>query len=261
MYVRLAFAVAAHLEPEILIVDEVLAVGDAAFQRKCAERMRELTGMGRTVIVVSHSMASIAALCTKAIYLDHGRMVAMGPVSEVAGKYIQASREGSGLAQVPAHLRSVDQPARRDGTGRVRVQSMQLVHAEPGKLYEIPYGGSLALNVAFKSMAESATKVDLSIGINDEFGLRVFTGVSSWCGREYSVSAEFGEANIVVSDLYLRPGFYFIDLGLIEAGATVDVVCECGAFAISSTAARSVYPGALKWEPAHGNVDFPATFS
>ena len=93
MYVRLAFAVSAYLDPDILIVDEVLAVGDAAFQAKCAERMRELTGMGRTVIVVSHSMASIAALCTKAIYLDHGRMVAMGPVMEIAGIYIHGARE------------------------------------------------------------------------------------------------------------------------------------------------------------------------
>src|SRR5206468_12361677 len=74
MYVRLAFAVAAHLEPEILIVDEVLAVGDLSFQRKCMGRMREVGRSGTTILFVSHNMAAIEALCTRGILLDHGRV-------------------------------------------------------------------------------------------------------------------------------------------------------------------------------------------
>ena len=80
MYVRLAFAVAAHLEPEILIVDEVLAVGDADFQRKCLGKMEQVAQQeGRTIILVSHTMASVEALCDRAIYLDQGRVVREGP--------------------------------------------------------------------------------------------------------------------------------------------------------------------------------------
>src|SRR5580692_3762847 len=74
MYMRLAFAVAAHLEPEILIVDEVLAVGDAAFQKKCLGRMREVSSQGRTVLFVSHNMGAITSLCQKAFWLDRGRL-------------------------------------------------------------------------------------------------------------------------------------------------------------------------------------------
>src|SRR5207247_2611217 len=78
MYVRLAFAVAAHLRSEILIVDEVLAVGDVEFQKKCLDKMKEVSTDGRTVLLVSHNMHSIAALCTAALVLDHGRMVYFG---------------------------------------------------------------------------------------------------------------------------------------------------------------------------------------
>ena len=78
MYVRLAFAVAAHLEPEILIVDEVLAVGDAAFQKKCLGKMDDVAGDGRTVLFVSHNMAAVAGLCSRTIVLDQGKVVADG---------------------------------------------------------------------------------------------------------------------------------------------------------------------------------------
>jgi lipopolysaccharide transport system ATP-binding protein len=88
MYVRLAFAVAAHLEPDILIVDEVLAVGDAAFQQKCLGKMKDIRSQGRTVIVVSHNMATIASLCQRAIWLDAGQMKMAGPTQEIVHQYL-----------------------------------------------------------------------------------------------------------------------------------------------------------------------------
>jgi len=90
MYVRLAFAVAAHLEPEILLVDEVLAVGDAEFQRRCLGRMEDFSGSGRTVLFVSHNMQTIAQLCDRTIWLDDGRVVSDGPSSEVVARYLQS---------------------------------------------------------------------------------------------------------------------------------------------------------------------------
>jgi lipopolysaccharide transport system ATP-binding protein len=92
MYVRLAFAVAAHLEPEILIVDEVLAVGDIRFQRKCLNLMQEGTMAGRTVLFVSHSMSAVTRLCTRAVMLEEGRLVADGPAGQVAAMYLSAGR-------------------------------------------------------------------------------------------------------------------------------------------------------------------------
>jgi lipopolysaccharide transport system ATP-binding protein len=95
MYVRLAFAVAAHLEPEILLVDEVLAVGDAAFQKKCLGKMGDVAKEGRTVLFVSHQMGSIAQLCTSAILLETGKISQSGPVSDVIANYVNHLNKGS----------------------------------------------------------------------------------------------------------------------------------------------------------------------
>ena len=93
MYVRLAFAVAAHLEPEILVIDEVLAVGDAAFQKRCLTRMSEVGREGRTVLFVSHNMPAVLRLCTRCILLDNGYLKAIGPTDEIVDRYMQGIAE------------------------------------------------------------------------------------------------------------------------------------------------------------------------
>lgn len=90
MYVRLAFAVAAHLEPEILIVDEVLAVGDSQFQKKCLGKMRDVASHGRTVLFVSHNLGAVNQLCSRCIWLDHGKIVNMGPTSTITREYLSS---------------------------------------------------------------------------------------------------------------------------------------------------------------------------
>src|SRR5205085_12170625 len=107
MYVRLAFAVAAHLEPEILIIDEVLAVGDAEFQKKCLGKMGSLaTGEGRTVLFVSHNMEAIIRLCNKAILLDKGSIVKYGDVNSTVNTYLNSS-----IAQIEVvNLRALQRP-------------------------------------------------------------------------------------------------------------------------------------------------------
>lgn len=98
MYVRLAFAVAAHLEPEILIIDEVLAVGDAEFQKKCIGKMKDVAGEGRTVIFVSHDIGAIKNLCTKGILLENGRMKFTGNISAVISEYQSATKNSGGYS-------------------------------------------------------------------------------------------------------------------------------------------------------------------
>nr|MBA3737255.1 ABC transporter ATP-binding protein [Actinomycetota bacterium] len=116
MYMRLAFSVAAHLEPEILLVDEVLAVGDAAFQKKCLGRMEELSGTGRTVLFVSHSMPSVLRLCPRVILLDGGHVTADGNSSAVVEEYMG---RGSGGAE-----REWPDRAAAPGDDRVRLASV-----------------------------------------------------------------------------------------------------------------------------------------
>ena len=110
MYVRLAFAVAAHLEPEVLIVDEVLAVGDAAFQRKCLGKMGDVAGAGRTVLFVSHNMQAVSHLCNKAVLLDQGRVTASGLARDIIEGYIRGSVTEGGSAEI-IHTRTVPDAA------------------------------------------------------------------------------------------------------------------------------------------------------
>ena len=95
MYVRLAFAVAAHLEPEILVVDEVLAVGDAQFQSKCLGKMGDVAREGRTVLFVSHNMAAVSALCRKGLLLQGGRLTKTGPIEEIVSAYVATTGQGA----------------------------------------------------------------------------------------------------------------------------------------------------------------------
>jgi lipopolysaccharide transport system ATP-binding protein len=125
MYVRLAFAVAAHLEPEIMLVDEVLAVGDLHFQRKCLDKMDDVARGGRTVLLVSHNMAAIEALCSRVLLIDGGRVVHDGDASDAIRAYIELSRQ---LAVVPI----------ADRTDRIGDGSARIVHIEVQDLSGAP---------------------------------------------------------------------------------------------------------------------------
>jgi lipopolysaccharide transport system ATP-binding protein len=118
MYMRLAFAVAAHLEPEILLVDEVLAVGDVGFQKKCLGKMEGVARAGRTVLFVSHNMGAVGSLCSRIIYLKNGRIAASGPPDEVIAKYLEAERS--------THGSDVEIPDDEDRGYTLRAQGRQL---------------------------------------------------------------------------------------------------------------------------------------
>jgi len=152
MYLRLAFAVAAHLEPEILIVDEVLAVGDARFQKKCLNKMQDVGHQGRTVLFVSHSMAAITRLCERTILLDEGRVLADGPTHQVVAAYLNsglgtsAAREWPDPATAPqgevARLRSVRV---RSQTGKV-IDTVDIRRPVAVEMeYEVIQGGHVLL--------------------------------------------------------------------------------------------------------------------
>jgi homopolymeric O-antigen transport system ATP-binding protein len=128
MYVRLAFAVAAHLEPHILLVDEVLAVGDARFQRKSLDKMDDVRGEGRTIIFVSHSMPAVTRLCDRAILLDGGRVLADGPSHEITAMYLSSDAAATTERSWPA-------PDTAPGDGIVRLRSVR-IRGEDGVVRE-----------------------------------------------------------------------------------------------------------------------------
>ena len=120
MYLRLAFAVAAHMEPEILVVDEVLAVGDLQFQKKCLGKMQDVSKTGRTILFVSHDMSAITKLCSKAILLNQGEIVTQGSAVDVVSSYLDSALGASGTV-------NWDDPERRPGTGGFQLVSVSLV--------------------------------------------------------------------------------------------------------------------------------------
>jgi lipopolysaccharide transport system ATP-binding protein len=127
MYVRLAFAIAAHIDPEILIVDEVLAVGDAEFQKKCLDRMESVGSSGRTVLFVSHNMQAVTRLCRRAILLDHGRVKRDGPAHEVASAYMNPEHGSLGAREWPDRALAPGDDVTRLRAVRVRSAEGEIV--------------------------------------------------------------------------------------------------------------------------------------
>jgi lipopolysaccharide transport system ATP-binding protein len=146
MYMRLAFSVAAHLEPEILLVDEVLTVGDAAFQKKCLGRMEELSGTGRTVLFVSHSMPSVLRLCPRVILLDGGRTTADGNASEVVEEYMG---RGGGAAE-----REWPDMGTAPGDDRVRLKSVRVLNEEGKPTPDIDIREPVFVEVAYWNLSD-----------------------------------------------------------------------------------------------------------
>src|SRR5215213_9664531 len=144
MYLRLAFAVAAHLEPEILLVDEVLAVGDLEFQAKCLGKMGAVAREGRTVFFVSHNTQAVRQLCSRAILLEHGRVSADGPTDSTLAVYNQRLRE----MRVDAET-GVNNPENRRGSGAVRFTSVSVEDLEGNERYTFAMGDNVRLRLTF----------------------------------------------------------------------------------------------------------------
>jgi lipopolysaccharide transport system ATP-binding protein len=171
MYVRLAFAVAAHLNPEILIVDEVLAVGDTQFQSKCLGKMKEVSqGQGRTVLFVSHNMAAVKQLCRSGLLLRNGEVVLRGTAADVTAAYLQSGAEFSGERTWAAD--------KAPGTSKCRLRAVRIVGPDGGVVDEIGMTKPFAIEVEYECRAPlPSMRVALRVLTND--GTVVFTATDS----------------------------------------------------------------------------------
>ena len=172
MYVRLAFAVAAHLEPEILIVDEVLAVGDAAFQKKCISKMGEGKNQGVTTLIVSHNMAVVNNLCNRAILLDAGRVAAVGSVSEITLHYLTSNDATTGQASWP-------DPASAPGNDIVRLHSVSVLQTGiSGPTSDVDIAGDVHVEIQYWNLRPGES-LYAAIWLRDSNGTFVLSSVSS----------------------------------------------------------------------------------
>jgi lipopolysaccharide transport system ATP-binding protein len=153
MYVRLAFSVSAHLDPEVLILDEVLAVGDARFQKKCMNKMRHFSSEGRTVLFVSHSAAAINQFCSTAIYLEKGRIKQMGPAQDVVGEYMQQST--AGMEEPSQELIGISVAAPPAGDELVQIESVEL-NSRMGRLNgQVSINEPVPVRILFRVLVNS----------------------------------------------------------------------------------------------------------
>lgn len=179
MYVRLAFAVAAHLQPEILLVDEVLAVGDAAFQKKCLGKMQDVASHGRTVLFVSHNMSAVQRLCTRGILLEDGRISKDGPVTGVTAAYLRSGVTQLGERRWPT-------PESAPGDEAVRLRAVRVRNSAGKICSEFRVGEPLAVEVEFWVL-QTDHILDAALYFYDESGSLIFaTGdfqSEEWRGR------------------------------------------------------------------------------
>lgn len=209
MYLRLAFAVAAHLEPEILLVDEVLAVGDAAFQKKCLGKMQNVAGEGRTVLFVSHNMQAVARLCSQAILLDSGQIQTTGSISEVVSTYLYSGYSTSAEKNWP----NLDTAP---GDDIVRLTSIR-VQTESGTIQEVfDSRQTIVVDMEYKVL-KPLNNLAASVDIYNEDGILLFASVDQYDERWLAVwQPNSYRSKCWIPGNLLTDGTYFIRVGLTE---------------------------------------------
>lgn len=217
MYVRLAFAVAAHLDPEIMLVDEVLAVGDVQFQKKCLGKMSDVAGSGRTILFVSHNMSAVQALCHSCLLLDQGCIVARGPVRDVVQRYLAesfATADGSDL----------DRRTDRTGTGRIRIRGFRLEDAAGEPVAVVQSGQACTFVFDYEVTGPPCRNVAVAFGVTDAVGTFLFRNYTNDVGRDFATVGGRGEFRCHVPRLPLRAGRYLLGIWVGADGAEADYI-------------------------------------
>ena len=214
MQVRLAFAVAAHLEPEILLVDEVLAVGDAAFQRKCLGKMESVATEGRTVFLVSHNMEAIASLCTRAIWIDDGMLRADGSTREIVSTYLATTR--SELGAIPLGDRND-----RWGPGPIRFTSLEIRNGLGEPIDVVHAGETVEFVLSYVTTGDRLQHVSPFIQISDQFDNPLLVLASRLTAEDFDTLPGEGRLVCQVPRFPLTPGSYNIDVAATVNSPTV----------------------------------------
>jgi len=234
MYVRLAFAVAAHLNPEIMVVDEVLAVGDTEFQKKCLGKMQDVAHSGRTVLFVSHNMHAISVLCNKAVFLRGGRLICAGDTQSVVDEYLTSFTQGEQEDQ---------QPDRRSGTGEYR-----FVAVRPTREYFSP-DEEKAIWFQIERRRGKLPQVYLAAHLFNSQGVEIAQFDSRLVGQ-WAKDREVTEGIVSFTTPWLKPGSYRIDLSIWED----DIVDRFEGACTLNVSPVLPYPNSAQHGPSGGMV-------
>jgi lipopolysaccharide transport system ATP-binding protein len=222
MYVRLAFAVAAHLEPEILIVDEVLAVGDTAFQQKCLGKMGQVARDGLTVLFVSHNMALVSSICSTAYLLSGGRVSNFGPTDEVVQRY---------LGEVHDRPRTpLGERGDRTGNGDLRFTDLTI----EGSAGALAVGDAATFTLGYEAV-RPRSHVEVAIGIHGPQLQPLAHLHSKFGGKAFPTRPGYGTVECHVPELPLVPGVYSVDIFASAGPVILDWVRSAGTFQVLDT--------------------------
>jgi lipopolysaccharide transport system ATP-binding protein len=253
MMVRLGFAVAAHLEPEILIVDEVLAVGDAEFQKKCLGKMKDVSGQGRTVIFVSHNMPSMRALCSSVMILRHGQVLAKGETNEMIVKYLtsESTNVSSPDGIIPANLSLYN-------TGEAKFKTAQVLSLDETPKTELFFKENFMINFTLEVM-QKIENVIISVFIVNAYGENVLMAVDNELYKPGNLEAGTHDYSVKFNER-LMPGDYSIGLSIsfFYTGSMIDYVDSFYNFkVIKESEDKSMeYP----WVTVHGYTEPKTTW-
>ncbi|MGE3806065.1 MAG: ABC transporter ATP-binding protein [Gemmataceae bacterium] len=216
MYVRLAFAVAAHLDPEILMIDEVLAVGDTAYQRRCLDRLSKFSLEGRTVLFVSHNMDFVPRLCQRGILLDHGQISYDGPVALAIQEYFAHQFDREDMEDLVSK--------RHDGDGRARFTRAQLVHpGQPRRLTHVA-GDDLVVRMEVDAQ-EALERVQLTVGLKTMTETTIITGWTEEVDFPVEIRPGRQAFECRFQQVHFRPGHRFqVMLWMEDDGGLIDTV-------------------------------------
>jgi lipopolysaccharide transport system ATP-binding protein len=241
MRVRLGFAIAAHLDPEILVVDEVLAVGDAEFQSRCIGRMSEVASSGRTVLFVSHNMGVVESLCTRVLVLEKGYVGYDGNVLEAVDKYMRSTEK----VQTERQALSLKYVSNRDGF-------LRNVWVEAGgkrRVSTVKTGASATFAVAF-SIAKPMSRVSVHIALYAADG-SLLAHLDSYPYGNLDLDAGDHTIRCTVSPLMLNRGHYRINVALMNANLRVDHASHVSSFSV-----EGIEDSCIPVVPPRGSVVF-----
>jgi lipopolysaccharide transport system ATP-binding protein len=212
MYVRLAFAVAAHLEPEILVVDEVLAVGDAQFQKKCLGKMEDVSKEGRTIIFVSHNMTTVTTLCQKAIWLINGTINSTGDVQKIISQYLNHNaKKHSGEILLTKQYQN----------NQFSFKKISLIDVKGNISSVFDVREEIKIRIEYQ-LFESIKGLEVGFKLFNSSGIPVFSVERSWSiNSELSVGIHLAE--IEIPSLFLAPGLYYINLA--SHIPNIEIIC------------------------------------
>lgn len=251
MHVRLAFAVAAHLDPEILLVDEVLAVGDVAFQKKCMGKLGHVARAGRTVLFVSHNMAAVSHLCSRSILLEHGQIKSMADTESVIQAYVQG---------LDAHIHSpIGTRTDREGSGRLRFSDLQFQSHRGENIAAALSGQPVRLVIKYRAPSPTRLQnVQITAHFLDMSGQRLFAVGTNLSGYHFEQVPSEGCFVCLIPRLLLVEDLYRIDLWASVNGEVADYVQHAASLTVVSK--NTMGSAAKLTKRKHGTFVMPHTW-